>query len=243
LRYSIQWSRSLIFNIQMYLALALTAVVFLPWMIASKKGALGAIKFYSRYVLWTASWIIDLKTEIRGEIPQSSVIIAAKHQSFLDILMIYSVIPNGYFIMKRGLLYIPLFGQYAYRLGCIPVSRGKRGRAIFQMLKDVEKRKVTGGQLVIYPQGTRVAPGSKKPYKIGVTLIYERLSLVCIPVSTNAGLFWPRRGIYRSSGKAIIEFLKPIPPNLDKNKFLSCLEEAIEFSSEGLMTEAENFKS
>jgi len=74
-------------------------------------------------------------------------------------------------------------------------------------------------------------------------LIYERLSLVCIPVSTNAGLFWPRRGIYRSSGKAIVEFLNPIPPNLDKNKFLSCLEEAIEFSSEGLMTEAENFKS
>ena len=141
IKYFIQLLRSLVFNIQMYIALILCALFFLPWMVVSRKGALAAVKIFTTYVIWSAGWIINLKTEIRGKVPTSEVLIASKHQSFLDIIMIYSVIPNGWFIMKRELLYIPIIGQYAYRLGCIAVSRGKRGRAIVQMIKDLESRR------------------------------------------------------------------------------------------------------
>jgi 1-acyl-sn-glycerol-3-phosphate acyltransferase len=209
-------------------------------MVVSRKGALAAVKIFTTYVIWSAGWIINLKTEIRGKVPTSEVLIASKHQSFLDIIMIYSVIPNGWFIMKRELLYIPIIGQYAYRLGCIAVSRGKRGRAIFQMIKDLESRKEIGGQLVVFPQGTRVKPGVKKPYKIGVSVIYDNLGQHCVPVATNAGFFWPKRGIYRASGTAVIEFLESIPPKIHKDEFLSRLESVIEGSSENLLSEAKS---
>ena len=235
--YMFQWCRSLVFNVQMYLSLMFFSLIFLPWMIVSRRGALVAVWCFANYVRWSASWIVNLKTEIRGKVPTNEVLIASKHQSFLDIIMIYSVIPNGRFIMKRELLYIPIFGQYAYRLGCVAVTRGKRGRAIFQMLKDLERRSSIGGQLVVYPQGTRVEPGKKKPYKIGAALIYEKLDQTCVPVSTNAGYFWPRRGIYRHPGTAVIEFLNPIPPKLDKGDFLKKLEVVIETSSEQLLLE------
>ena len=238
--YIFQWGRSLIFNVQMYLSLICFSLIFLPWMIFSRRGALVAVWCFANYVRWSAGWLINLKTEIRGKVPTNEVLIASKHQSFLDIIMIYSVIPNGRFIMKRELLYIPIFGQYAYRLGCVAVSRGKRGRAIFQMLKDLERQSSIGGQLVVYPQGTRVKPGQKKPYKIGAALIYEKLEQACIPVSTNAGYFWPRRGVYRHPGTAVIEFLDPISPKLDKGHFLKKLEVVIETSSDQLLLETKH---
>ena len=240
IKYFIQLLRSLVFNIQMYIALILCALFFLPWMVVSRKGALAAVKIFTTYVIWSAGWIINLKTEIRGKVPTSEVLIASKHQSFLDIIMIYSVIPNGWFIMKRELLYIPIIGQYAYRLGCIAVSRGKRGRAIVQMIKDLESRREIGGQLVVFPQGTRVKPGVKKPYKVGVSVIYDNLGQDCVPVATNAGFFWPKRGIYRASGTAVIEFLESIPPKIHKDEFLLRLESVIEISSDSLLLEAQS---
>ena len=101
MKYFIQLLRSLVFNIQMYIALILCALFFLPWMVVSRKGALAAVKIFTTYVIWSAGWIINLKTEIRGKVPTSEVLIASKHQSFLDIIMIYSVIPNGWFNFKQ----------------------------------------------------------------------------------------------------------------------------------------------
>ena len=239
IKYLLQWIRSLFFNIQMYAVLVFCALVFLPWMVTSRKGALIAVRVFTNYVMWSAGWMINLKTEIRGKVPTSEVLIASKHQSFLDIIMIYSIIPNGRFIMKRELLYIPVIGQYAYRLGCIAVSRGKRGRAIYQMVKDIENRQSIGGQLVVFPQGTRVKPGIKKPYKIGVSVIYDKLGQYCVPVATNAGIFWPKRGVYRAPGTAIIEFLEAIPPQIQKEEFLLELESVIETASEKLLMEAD----
>jgi len=77
--------------------------------------------------------------------------------------------------MKAILLYAPLLGQYAYRLGSVPVNRGKRGKAIAKMLADVKKGEALPGQLVIYSQGTRLAPGVKRPYKVGTAVLYEQM--------------------------------------------------------------------
>jgi 1-acyl-sn-glycerol-3-phosphate acyltransferase len=164
--------------------------------------------------------------------------IAAKHQSFLDILMIYNAVPRGKFIMKRELMFAPLLGQYARRIDCVPVNRGKRGAAIAKMLADVKSGKQQGGQLIIYPQGTRVAPGVSRPYKVGTGALYEQLDQPCVPVATNVGVFWPRHGLLRKPGLAVVEFLPEIAPGLSRDDFMARLEDEVETASNALMAEA-----
>lgn len=233
-----RWILSFIFVVQMYAMMAIMGIVFLPWALFSARGARVACRSYCRWVRLTARLLVGLRTEIRGEIPTGEVIIAAKHQSFLDIILIFSVVPAGKFIMKKELMYAPVIGQYALRIGCVPVERGKRGQAIARMLRDVEKGNTVPGQLVIYPQGTRIAPGVNAPYKVGTALLYQQTGQPCVPAATNVGVFWPRRGIYRKPGLAVVEFLPPIEPGLDKDSFLARLSTEVETASNALMEEA-----
>jgi 1-acyl-sn-glycerol-3-phosphate acyltransferase len=143
--------------------------------------------------------------------------------------------------MKRELLWTPIIGLYAWRVGCVPVHRGKRGQAIAKMLEDVEKGAADPGQLVIYPQGTRVAPGVVKPYKVGAALLYEQTGQPCVPAATNCGVFWPRRGILRKPGLAVVEFLPRIEPGLDRETFLRRLEHEVEEASNVLLEEARSY--
>ncbi|QBY01664.1 1-acyl-sn-glycerol-3-phosphate acyltransferase [Rhodophyticola sp. CCM32] len=234
----IQRLRSLLFIAQMYLVMPLFGLVYLPWVLVSTTGGHAACHAYCRWVLWTMGWMVGLRVEIRGTPPTDEVMVAAKHQSFLDILVIYNATPRGKFIMKRLLIYAPILGQYALRIGCVPVDRGKRGAAIKKMLEDVRGGKQQGGQLIIYPQGTRVAPGVSKPYKVGTGALYEQLGQTCVPVATNVGLFWPKHGITRQPGVAVVEFLPPIMPGLPKETFLARLEAEVETASDKLLDEA-----
>ena len=154
--------------------------------------------------------MIGLRSEIRGPVPEGEVLIASKHQSFFDIILICSVVPRPKFIMKKQLKWAPILGWYALRIGCVPVDRGKRGQAIAQMLADVRSGRSGPGQLIIYPQGTRVAPDAHRPYKIGTGLLYQQTGQRCIPAATNVGVFWPRHGITRKPGLAVVEFLPEI---------------------------------
>lgn len=235
---TVQWLRSLIFVSQMYFMMAVLSVVFFPWAVISRKGALTACQSYCRWVRWTAKWMVGLRTEIRGTPPTDEVVIAAKHQSFLDIIMIFGAVPAGKFIMKRELLYTPFIGQYGLRIGCVPVNRGKRSQAIKKMVKDVARGAAHPGQLIIYPQGTRIAPGVKAPYKVGSGILYDELGQDCVPVATNVGVFWPRTGILRKPGVGIVEFLPRIEAGLSKEEFMAKLEEVVETNSNRLMREA-----
>jgi len=235
---AVQWVRSLIFNAQMYLAMLVLGIVFLPAAIWSANGAVAACHAYCRWVRWTASWMIGLKVEIRGAPPTEECMVAPKHQSFLDVLMIYGAVPRGKFIMKSILQYAPIIGQFGLRIGCIPVNRGKRGQAIKKMVADVQAGIAHPGQLIIYPQGTRIAPGVKAPYKIGTGALYKELGQPVYPVATNVGVFWPKRGVTRYPGTAVFDFLPPIAPGLPVEDFMAQLEEAIETASDALNKEA-----
>jgi 1-acyl-sn-glycerol-3-phosphate acyltransferase len=234
----IQWLRSLLFVGQMYAMMPILAVFFTPWALVDRRGAFAGVHTYTRWVRWTAGWMVGLKTEIRGTVPQGEVLIASKHQSFLDIIMIVSVVPRPKFIMKQSLKWAPILGWYALRIGCVPVDRGKRAEAIRQMVADVQTGSRDPGQLIIYPQGTRVAPGATKPYKIGTAVLYAETGQTCIPAATNVGVFWPRTGIYRKPGIAVVEFLPGIEPGLDHAAFMQKLEAEIETASDRLMAEA-----
>jgi len=235
---AVQLLRSVIFNLTIYAVMLVYAIAFAPFAIASRNGAVRACHEWCRFVIWAASWMIGLRVEIRGTPPTGEVMVAAKHQSFFDIIVIYSALPRAKFIMKRELMYAPIFGQFALRIGCVPVNRGKRGQAIAQMKMDVESGRAEPGQLVIYPQGTRVAPDAYKPYKVGTGILYEQLGQTCVPVATNIGHFWPKRGLHRKPGTSVVEFLAPINPGLKVTEFMPLLEEAVENASKRLLAEA-----
>ncbi len=236
--HAIQWIRSLFFIIQMYIALPIVGFGMAPFVFLKPDRAFGVIRFYCNYVRWTASWMVGMKTEIRGDVPEGSVIVASKHQSFLDILLLSSALPRIKFIFKDELRFVPVISLYARFTNSIPVKRGKRGAAIKKMVSDVKSGEQTGGQLIIFPQGTRVAPGVKQPYKVGTYVLYEQTGQAVVPVATNVGVFWKRHGIMRYPGIAVLEFLDPIEQGQDQHGFMAKMEEAVETHSNRLMREA-----
>lgn len=238
MRHALQWTLSLIFIAQMYLAMLVLAIIFTPFAIFSRNAAYLAMHSYCRWVRFSAHHMIGLRSEVRGPVPRDEVLVAAKHQSFFDIILIFGALPRPKFIMKRELIWAPILGQYALRIGCVPVNRGKRGQAITQMMAAVKSGAQLPGQLIIYPQGTRVAPNAYLPYKIGSAALYTQLGQDCVPAATNVGVFWPRHGIYRKPGLAVIEFLPRIKPGLDNASFMAELEGSIETASDALMLEA-----
>lgn len=233
----LQWIRSLVYILQATIAMPVIGLVFAPWAMFSKTGAYTACKTYAAWCMWSARWLIGLRCEVRGEVPQGEVLVAAKHQSFLDIMMIFHALPRAKFIMKREILWTPVIGQYTKRMQMIAVDRGKRGKAISKMMEDVNAGRIEPGQIVIYPQGTRVAPGAHGGYKVGTAVLYGQLEQPCIPVATNAGYFWPRRGLFRRPGLAVVEFLPPIAPGLTKDAFMKQLEQTVETASNALLHE------
>ena len=229
---------SLVFIVQMYVAMVVIALLYGIPSIFSRRGAWAGIHAYCTYVRWTARLLVGLRSEIRGEVPQGEVLIASKHQSFFDIILICSVVERPKFIMKKELKWAPLLGWYAWRIGCVPVDRGKKGRAIAAMKKAVAEGAKVPGQLIIYPQGTRAAPGAVMPYKVGTGLLYQQMDKPCHPAATNVGVFWPRHGLYRKPGLAVVEFLPTIPPGLPVADFMAELERVVEGASDRLMAEA-----
>lgn len=234
----VRWLLSLLFIAQMYLAMLVLALLYLIPALLSRNGAWAGVHAYCRWVRFTARVLVGLHSEIRGEVPQGEVLIASKHQSFFDIILICSAVPRPKFIMKKELKWAPLLGWYALRIGCIPVDRGKKGRAIAEMKRAVAEGAKVPGQLIIYPQGTRVAPGATLPYKVGTGIIYAQMNKSCIPAATNVGVFWPRHGILRKPGLAVVEFLPAIEPGRSISDFMAEIEAVIEPASDRLMREA-----
>lgn len=238
MRLALQYVLSLIFIVQMYLAMVIYAIYWTPVVIFRREAAFDAVHAYCRWVRGSAAFLVGLQSEIRGVVPEDEVLIGAKHQSFFDIIMIVSVVPRPKFIMKKELLWAPIVGWYAKRLGCIPVDRGKRGQAVKRMVEDVRAGTAWPGQLIIYPQGTRVAAGATKPYKVGVGVLYSQIGQDCVPAATNVGVFWPRHGILRKPGLAVVEFLPRIPAGLSVEAFMERIEPVVEEASDRLMAEA-----
>ncbi|QIE40699.1 1-acyl-sn-glycerol-3-phosphate acyltransferase [Rhodobacteraceae bacterium SC52] len=234
----LRYAASLIFIGQMYLAIPVIGALYIPWALWDRRGAIAGMQAYCKYVRFTAWLFCGLKSEVRGPVPTGEVLVASKHQSFFDTIILTSVLPRPKFIMKTELRRAPVVGWYAMRIGCVPVDRGRRGQAVTRLLSDVAAGQSLPGQLVIYPQGTRVAAGAKKPYKIGTALLYRQSGQPCVPVATNVGLFWPRKAVLRKPGVAVIEFLPTIEPGLETADFMSEIESTIEAASDRLSQEA-----
>jgi len=147
-------------------------------------------------------------------------------------------VENPALILKQELLYIPLYGQYVKKAGMIPIRRSDGPKALRTMLRRASEAVKAGRHLIIFPEGTRAAPGARNPYMPGVAGLYSHLDVPCVPVALNSGLFWPRRKLHRKPGTIIVEFLPPIAPGLDRKTFMTELENRIEGATDRLLAEA-----
>ena len=233
----ILWLRSLSFAAAFYLWSLVMVVVMIPMLIAPTRWILWAMGVWSRGTVWLLRILCAARTEFRGleNLPKGPVLIAGKHQCMFDTIGPFSIIPKASFVMKRELLKIPFYGWYSLKAGMISVDREAHSAALRSMMAQARLRASEGRQLVIFPQGSRLAPGEKGDYKPGVAALYRDLGLFCVPMATNSGVCWPAHGLLRRPGVIVYEFLEPIPPGLHRGAFMRMLEERIEAASDALL--------
>jgi 1-acyl-sn-glycerol-3-phosphate acyltransferase len=233
-------ARSLLFNILFYVTTTLFVVIGSPLLFAPRRWAMAALAIHGRFELWLLEVIVGTKLEVRGreKLPNGACLVAAKHQSAWETFALIPLFRDPALLMKRELFWIPFHGWFSKKFEMIPVDRDKGPAALRRMLREAKARIADGREIIIFPEGTRRAPGAPPDYKTGVILLYEALRVPCVPVALNSGLFWPRRSLLRRPGTIVVEFLDPIPPGLPKAEFLKRLTEAIETASTRLLTEA-----
>ncbi|RVU13906.1 lysophospholipid acyltransferase family protein [Methylobacterium oryzihabitans] len=228
--------RSLLFNLAFYLMTAAIMIAGLPTL-ASRRGVLWTARTWARATLVLLRAICGIRVEFRGlaHIPPGGVLVAAKHQSALETIALVAVLDNFAYILKRELLWLPLFGWFLSRSEMVAIDRSKGSRALVLMNEEAARAMRDGRRLIIFPEGTRRPAGAAPAYKFGVAHLYDRLGVPCLPVALNTGLFWPRNRLARHPGTAIIEFLPPIPPGLPRAAFFQEVQDRIEAASDALL--------
>jgi 1-acyl-sn-glycerol-3-phosphate acyltransferase len=236
--------RSIIFNVLFYANLVLLLLAALPTLLMPRGAIIGVAKFWARSSLWLLRVTCGVKVEWRGieKIPQGQLIVACKHQSFWETFALLPLFPDPTFIMKRELMWIPLFGWYTWKGGMIPVDR-RAGKSVFAEMAAMAARArdalKNGRQIIIFPEGTRRPPGAEPRYKHGIAYVYAEGAAPCLPIALNSGLYWPRRRFLRYPGTVRVEVLDPIAPGLERDAFLVRLQQQIESGTAALVAEGE----
>lgn len=194
--------RSLLF----YVLLALATVVFviigivilpLPFPLR-----FGIMSHWARFNFLTLKYICGLDYTVEGleNIPAGPAIILCKHQSVWETLALQIHFPAQVWILKRELLWIPIYGWGLASMQPIAINRSSALRALKQIVSDGRKRLDRGLWVVIFPEGTRMAPGERGKYQVGGGLLAEKSGYPVVPVAHNAGHFWPRNSIDKRPG-------------------------------------------
>lgn len=232
--------RSILFNLSFYFVTLVMLVGGLPFLALPNKWFWGLVRIWVHISLFLLRVTCGTSYEVRGRerLPDGPTLLAAKHQSTWDILIYLVLVDRPAIVLKSELMWIPLFGWYAARARMIPVTREAGSRAIPGMLKASRAALAAHRSILIFPQGTRVAPGTARAYRAGVGNLYSELAIPCVPIAVNSGLFWPRRKLLHLPGTITVEFLDPIPSGLDQEEFMATLENRVERGSDALMAEA-----
>lgn len=209
------------------------AIACLPTLF-SRRASMAALRAWTRYLRFGYGLICGIRIEVRGTPPTGPALIAAKHHGLMDIVGPITFLPDACYIMKKELLYIPIFGWWAASCRMVWVNRSAHAAALKKMVADVKDRMRHDRQVVIFPEGTRVKPGEGGAYKPGIAALYRELDLPVVPCATNSGVHWPAKGWMRYPGTVVFEYLDPIPAGLKRGEFMRVLEERIERASDAL---------
>jgi 1-acyl-sn-glycerol-3-phosphate acyltransferase len=234
-------ARSLLFNALFYLNISIRMIVALPTLLLPYSFLHGVLRRYASSTLWFLRVVCGTRVEWRGRerLPTGPYIVACKHQSLWETFALFMLLPDPTYVLKRELMWLPLFGWLATKARMIPINRGSHAKAIISMIAAARTEAARGRQIVIFPEGTRRPPGAKPRYLPGVAFLYAELGLPCVPMALNSGLFWPRRSLRRYPGAVLAEVLDPIPPGLEKREFLIRLQNATEEATARLVAEGE----
>ena len=229
--------RSLLFVAWLYLSMAIFALLLSPVLLFGSAASMAVIKAWARFVLFGLRVLCGLRVEVRGleHRPEGPALIAGKHQGMLDVIAPFTFLDNPCFVMKKELMVLPFFGWFAARTRMIAVDRSAHAAALKGMVRQARERRDQGRQVLIFPEGTRTAPGAAPDYKPGIAALYRDLDTPCVPMATNAGLHWPAHGFRRTPGTVVYEFLPPIPPGLKRAEFMARLETELEAASTALL--------
>jgi 1-acyl-sn-glycerol-3-phosphate acyltransferase len=232
--------RALLFNLYFYLWTALLCVVGLPTLpFLSARGVQAYARFWMRGIHAGLRLLVGLTYEVRGaeRLPATPAIIASKHQSAWETLTLHMLVPDLAVGLKYELTRIPLLGWYFIKGGAIRIDRGGAARALRSLVEGARRAAAQGFSILIFPEGTRRAPGEPPDYKPGVAALYEGLGLPVVPVALNSGLFWGRRSFLKRPGRVVVEFQEPIPPGLGRRQLMAELERRTETATARLVAE------
>jgi 1-acyl-sn-glycerol-3-phosphate acyltransferase len=224
------WLRSLAFNVGFWTWTAGLGVLALPVLLLPPRWAGRLGRLWACGTLVWLRWTVRLDHRVVGSqhLPPGPAIVASKHQSAWDTLVFAALLRNPAYVHKKELIWLPFVGWYLARNRSIPVDRGGGAKALRAMLASARQRAAEGRVILIFPEGTRTAPGQAKPYHPGVAALYAGLGLPVVPVSLDSGHFWPRRGFVKRPGTITLQVLPPIPPGLDRKAFMARLRADIE---------------
>jgi 1-acyl-sn-glycerol-3-phosphate acyltransferase len=225
--------RALVFNCVFFVSGTLFLSLALPALAMPRRITIQVGVVWFAFVLWALRVICGISHEIRGRenLPATPCIVAAKHQSAWDTLAFLTFLNDAAYVIKKELTRIPVYGWLLTKAAMVPVDRSAGAKALRTMVRTARTRLAEGRSVVIFPEGTRTAPGAHRHYHPGVAALYAQLAVPVVPVALNSGLFWPRRAFIKRPGRIVVEILPPIPPGLSRGDFMRRLESAIEEAS------------
>ena len=223
--------RNFLFSLIFFTGIIFISIIFIPSFFLPKQIVLFGGKLMGYWTSFCLRLVLSVKILIKGEeniIKDEKFFIAGSHQSMFETFYLQTIFNSPIFILKKELLSIPIFGWYLKKIGSISIKRNKVTKENLDFFTDITRLiRSSDRPLIIFPQGTRVPPNERPPFKKGATRIYEKLNISCQPVAINSGFVWPKRGLKKSNKTITISILKPISAGLSKEKFIQTLEEKI----------------
>jgi 1-acyl-sn-glycerol-3-phosphate acyltransferase len=223
--------KKFLFSLFFFSGIIFISLIFLPTIFLPKAVVLFGGKIMGYWTSFCLQIFLSTKIIIKGKeniIQNKKFFIAASHQSMFETFFLQTIFNSPVFILKKELLMIPVFGWYLKKIGSISIKRNKTSKENLGFFDDISKQINSSDRpIIIFPQGTRLPPDDRTPFKKGSSRIYEELKISCQPIAINSGYTWPKKGTKKINTTLTISILKPIEPGLKKETFLQELQNSI----------------
>jgi 1-acyl-sn-glycerol-3-phosphate acyltransferase len=225
--------RSALFLIAFLIWSTIVHVLAIPAFILPRLVTVNISRYWGRGTILLLKIICGIDFEVRGKKPPQGSLIAAKHMSLWDTLALYWILYDPVVVLKRELLFVPLYGWYTWKAGMIFVDRNGGMKSMRKLGREAAHVLAQRRSLLIFPEGTRKKPGAAPDYKPGIAGLYAQLAVPCYPAALNSGAHWS--GFWKYPGTIVLEFLEPIPADLKRTAFMQELENKIETATSRLL--------
>ena len=223
--------RNFLFSFFFFLGVILISIIFIPSFFLPQKIVLFGGKIMGHWSALCLRIFLSTNIIVKGTeniITDNKFFVASSHQSMFETFFLQTIFNSPIFILKKELLKIPIFGWYLKKIGSISIKRNKTTKENLGFFEQISRLINTSNRpLIIFPQGTRLPPEDRSPFKKGSGRIYEELKIKCQPVAINSGYIWPKKGLKKANLTLTISILNPIEPGMNRDLFLKKLQEDI----------------